>query len=243
MPFPLNLIFNIKMFYFVFIIVMIASMAAVGLASGSSQSRNKLPPNIETTPQPEVTPVIHAYPSPAPVLDATAGYVATLVTNKGNITIELSPDAPEAVNSFAFLASKNFYDGSYFFYLDHNFWAQAGDPACNTAVTDVICTGTGDAGYRLSIENPSAKHEQWAVVAPVIQGTDTVSGGQFRILFQADERLNGKETVFGTVTEGRDILENAVNLHLCTALTQATSDCAENYDEAIVIQDVSVDKK
>lgn len=231
------------MFYFVFIIVMIASMAAVGLASGQGSSKPEPPPFIDVTPKPEVTPVVQAYPSPAPVLDGTKAQIITLTTNRGDIVIETDTDAPEAVNSFAFLAAKHYYDNTVIFYLDHNYWAQGGDPACDTDVTDLVCTGTGDAGYRLPIENPDGKHEQWSVVAPSIQGTDTVSGGQFRILFQADDRLNGDETVFGKVTEGQDVLQSAPNFHLCTALTQATADCVKSYDTAIIIESVSVEPK
>lgn len=242
MPFPINLIFNVKAFYFFFIIVMIASMAAVGFAStGSGTSNIQRSDPIDLTPVPEVTPAVKNFPGPAPVVDGTKVHLITLETNAGDIVIETSPDAPQAVNSFAFLAAKNFYDGTAFFFLDHNYWAQAGDAACSLD-SDTTCTGTADAGYKLPIENPEGKHVQWAVVAPSIQGTDTVSGGQFRILFQADDRLNGRETVVGNVVEGQEILAEALDMKLCSALTQVTPDCQADLANALIIENVTIEE-
>ncbi len=239
-PFPINMIFNVKAFYAIFIVVMIASMASVGLVSQTSGNSAPKPSPIDIT----ATPVISAAPvnfaSPAPVIDASKPYIATLKTNKGDIEITLATDTPQAVNSFAFLAAKRFYDGAAFFFVDHQFWAQAGDPDCRSDAK-ATCTGTRDAGYKLPLEKGALKHVQWAVVAPEVQGgADQVSGGQFRILFTTDERLDGRETVFGTVTKGQDILTQQSNFLLCTALTQVTTDCAKDLSSALVIESVSV---
>ncbi len=241
LPFPINLIFNVKSFYVVFIVVMIASMASVGLAQSGGGSKPEPAPIIDITNTPEATSQAKVFASPAPVVDGTLPFVATFSTNKGEIVIELATDTPETVNSLAFLAAKNFYDGQAFFFLDQQYWAQAGDPACNPEL-DQICTGTGDAGYPLPVEVGSLKHVKWAVVAPSKQGSeDIVSAGQFRILFADDSRLDGTETVFGTVVEGQDILESAANFHLCTALTQEEPGCQEDFTEAILIEDVVVE--
>jgi len=219
---------------------MIASMAAVGLGVNNGGTKPTPPSPIDITPSTQATPQTHVFSSPAPVIDGTKPYTATLKTNKGDIVIKLATDTPQTVNSLAFLVAKNFYDGQAFFYLDHSFWAQAGDPACNPDLQQ-ICTGTGDSSYRIPVENGSLKHVKWAVVAPSVQGSDNqVSGGQFRILFADDPRLDGTETVFGTVISGQDVLENAPDLHLCTALTQATAGCAKDLSSALIIQDVTV---
>jgi cyclophilin family peptidyl-prolyl cis-trans isomerase len=237
------MIFNVKAFYAVFIVVMIASMASVGLVSQTAGSNVILPSPIDLT----ATPVISAAPvnfaSPAPVIDGSDPYVATLTTNQGDIEITLATDTPQAVNSFAFLAAKGFFEGAAFFYVDHDYFAQAGDPDCRTD-SKGTCTGTRDAGYKLPLEDGSLKHVQWAVVAPEVQGGgDQVTGGQFRILFTADERLDGRETVFGTVTKGQDILEQYPDFLLCTALTQSTADCARDISSALVIESVEVAPK
>ena len=237
------MIFNVKAFYAVFIVVMIVSMASVGLVSQNSGNNTVKPSPIDIT----ATPVISAAPvnfaSPAPVIDGNQPYVATLKTNKGDIEITLATDTPQAVNSFYFLQAKRFYDGAAFFYVDHDFWAQAGDPDCRTD-SKATCTGTRDAGYRLPVETGALKHVKWSVVAPEVQGGgNQVSGGQFRILFTADERLDGRETVFGTVTRGQEILEQQSNFLLCTALTQTTPDCAKDLSAALVIESVLVEPK
>ncbi len=240
LPFPVNLIFNVKAFYFLFIIVMIVSMAAVGL--GVSQGKNNVAPpeNIDITPTPQASAAAKVFASPAAVIDGTKAYVATLTTNKGDIEMTLATDTPQTVNSFAFLAAKGYYDGTAFFYLDHQYWAQAGDSECVLeGVT--TCTGTGDAGYKVPVETTAAKHVTWAVVAPVVQGTEDVSGGQFRILFTDDPRLDGTETVFGTVTKGMDILEAQPDLRLCSALTQAVVGCDQDLSNALIIQHVDVE--
>jgi peptidyl-prolyl cis-trans isomerase B (cyclophilin B) len=239
LPFPVNLIFNVKAFYFVFIVVMIVSMAAVGL--GVSQGKGKITPpaKIDITPTPQASAAAKVFASPAPVIDGTQPYIATLTTNKGDIQVKLATDTPQTVNSFAFLAAKGYYDNTAFFFLDHQYWAQGGDSECILNGT-TTCTGTGDAGYKVPVETTSAKHVTWAVVAPLVQGTEDVSGGQFRILFTDDSRLDGTESVFGTVTKGQDILEAQPDTRLCSALTQTVVGCDKDLSNALTIQHVVV---
>ena len=55
LPFPINLIFNMRAFYMFFIVVMIASVAAVGLVpGGTGEGRLNVP--IPTGGVPEATP-------------------------------------------------------------------------------------------------------------------------------------------------------------------------------------------
>jgi cyclophilin family peptidyl-prolyl cis-trans isomerase len=237
LPFPINLIFNAKAFYVVFILAMIAGMASVGFINQTSGQIDP-PPIIDQTVSPEATAQATVFESPAAVNDPSKDYVATIKTNKGDIVIELDKGAKESVNSFHFLASKNFYDGQAFFYVDDTYVAQAGDPACKEGL-DQTCTGSGDASYRLDIEESSLNHVRGAVVAPAIQGTESVSGGQFRILLADDSRLDGTETVFGEVTSGLDIFEG--DFFLCSALTQEVEGCAEDFANAVIIEDVLVE--
>ncbi len=107
---------------------MIASMAAVGLGGsfgGGSSSRPGVPTPDEETPQATATPTeAQRFPEgPTRTIDATQPHKATLKTNKGEIEIQLFTDAPEAVNSFAFLAKNGFYDAS----LNAVFLHSAGD--------------------------------------------------------------------------------------------------------------------
>lgn len=222
-----------------FIVVMIASIAAVGLAPGGGGNRQTVdvddPSVTEPTPNAALT-----FDAPAPTIDGTQPYIATIKTKEGDIKIQLVTDAPETVNSFAFLAGNGFYDGTAFFYVDQGFVAQAGDPGCRPDGENV-CSGLGGPGYSLKLDGDTAlKQERWAVVAPTIgEGGEDVHGSQFRILFQDDSRLNGQGTVFGKVVEGQAILEGLSDLAPCEVVTSDT--CDPDLSSALVIQDVVVE--
>ena len=235
----MSLLFNAKIFYVFFIVVMIASMGAIGFGNfgGSNSRRTTAPIAIDTTPAP--TSDAQQWPEgPPPVIDASTAHVATLETSEGDIVIALSTEAPEAVNSFAFLAAKNFYDGVAFFYVEQDYFTQTGDPTC-TGDGDRVCSGLGGPGYTLSIEDSGIGHQPFSVV--LIANSDggfDVHGSQFRILYTADERLDDKETVFGVVIEGQDILTNLANLSVCSVST--AEDCQPDLSTALIIEDVTI---
>lgn len=258
------MIFNVKAFYVFFIVIMIASMGAVGLGVGST-SNVEPPPIIDATTVPSATPANAVFDGPVQVIDATQPHVATLTTNKGDIQIELATDVPDAVNNFVFLAGKSFYDGTAMYYVDHDFIAQGGDPNCSfrtpvpTPTPDPsdtpapsrtpaptgrpVCNGFGDPGYTIPLETSAATHEKWVVAFPAASTAGQVHGSQFRIYFQPDARLDNKETIFGTVTEGQDILESLSELEICTALTVESDTCVDELPtDALTILDVSVEE-
>ncbi len=228
------------MFYVAFIMIMIASMAAVGLGVGfgGSSGRGGVAVDEFTDEElPEPTPFVQTFSGPAQTIDGTVPHVATIETNMGTIEFELATDAPDAVNNFAFLAGKGFYDGTTFFYVD-DYFAQAGDPTCNLG-EDAVCSGVGGPGYTLPVEDSGATHAQWAVVAPTITGrSGDVHGSQFRVLRRDDGRLDGRETVFGTVTTGREILESLDTLRPCSVVD--SDGCSEDMGLALVIESVEV---
>ncbi len=99
-----------------FIVVMILSLAAVGLAPGlgsTGRGQHSGAPIDDEEPLPVETPAaVETFADgPPPVIDASNGHEAVITTDQGEIVIALNPDAPKAANSFAFLAGKNFYDG------------------------------------------------------------------------------------------------------------------------------------
>jgi peptidyl-prolyl cis-trans isomerase B (cyclophilin B) len=224
-----------------FIVVMIASIAAVGLVPGGSRPRGT-PPEVGDEAATEPTPGAMTFEAPAKTIDNSRPYVATLKTDKGDITIDLATTAaPETANSFAFLAGSGFYNGTLFFYVDKNYVTQAGDPTCR-AGAESVCSGTGGPGYSLKLENAQAPREQWTVVAPTLaQGGEDVNGSQFRILFRDDQRPNVQETVFGKVIQGQEILEGLSDLALCTVVS--AEPCDLDVSAALVIQDVIVEPK
>ena len=229
------------MFYVVFIMVMIASMAAVGLGVGFGSSNTSSAPVLTDEELPDATPFVQTYSEPANTIDGTKPHVAVIHTSiggeDGTIEIELATDAPSAVNSFAFLAGKGFYDGNAFFWVD-DYFAQAGDPTCNVDHGS-ICTGVGGPGYTLPREDNDATHGQWAVVALDLGADgDNLHGSQFRILRRDDSRLDGSETVFGVVTSGQEILASLGSFLPCSV---ANSDaCSEDLSSALVIETIEV---
>ena len=220
---------------------MIASMAAVGLYSGSSG--NSPAPNVDDVEVPEETPSnVQSFPDgPDPVVDDSKDYVATIETNKGTIKVDLLSDAPEAVNSFAFLAGNGFYNGTALFYVNQDYFAQGGDPTCSLE-GDSVCTGAAGPGYTLDVENTDATHDEWTVVAPYVTQGQSVHGSQFRILFHADTRLDGSETVFGKITDqaSRDILTALSNFEPCSVVSSATCSGSADMSSTLVIEKVTV---
>jgi cyclophilin family peptidyl-prolyl cis-trans isomerase len=241
LPFPINIILNQRFFYIFFIVLMIASMAAIGIAPGSGNDEPAPIVNTDLTPAPTDVPVASFPDGPAPVIDATKPYVATLKTNRGEIKIELTDKAPAAVNSFAFLAGSGFYDDTAFFYVDPEFFAQAGDPNCSPD-GERLCSGTAGPDYTLPPEDSGLKHEQWSVVAPSVPGGDEVHGSQFRILFAPDSRLDGTETVFGRIADpaSQQILNSLQPFVLCSVADSTACQTGQDFSSTLVIESVSV---
>ena len=106
-------------------------------------------------------------------LDPDATYSALVATSSGDITIELDQvAAPEAVNSFVFLARNNYFDDTICHRLIQDFVVQCGDPTG---------TGTGGPGYRFVDELPEAGSYEIGSIAMANSGPDT-NGSQFFII-------------------------------------------------------------
>jgi len=129
-----------------------------------------------------------------------AQYLATLHTEKGDVTIQLFADkTPATVNSFIFLAQNGWYDNITFHTVIPKLFAQTGDPSG---------TGKGNPGYYLITEIlPSLTFSTPGMVAMVNSGPDT-SGGQFFITYAPTVQFNGKYTIFGQVLTGMDVLQS-----------------------------------
>ncbi len=136
---------------------------------------------------------------PPMVIDAAKSYRATIVTDKGDIVVELYDDqVPNTVNNFVFLAREGYYDNTTFHRVLPGFMAQAGDPTG---------TGRGGPGYSFADEfHPSLKHDTPGVLSMANAGANT-NGSQFFITYAATPWLDGKHAVFGRVVEGMAVLE------------------------------------
>jgi cyclophilin family peptidyl-prolyl cis-trans isomerase len=137
--------------------------------------------------------------------------VATVKTAKGDIQIRLDPQAaPEAVNSFVFLAREGYYNNTPFMQLTTNpegskYTAQAGDPTR---------TGLGNPGYSIRKESTSTAFARGAV--GMGGSSPTSNGGQFFISYGDYPALTGKYTIFGQVTGGLDVLDRLALLDVAS---------------------------
>ena len=139
--------------------------------------------------------------APDMTIDPKASYTANLVTNKGDIEIELhAGQAPRTVNNFVFLAREGYYDGVSFHRVIADFMVQTGDPTG---------TGRGGPGYTFADEIArELRHDGPGVLSMANAGPNT-NGSQFFITHVATPWLDGKHAVFGRVSKGMDVV-NAI---------------------------------
>ncbi len=142
------------------------------------------------------------------------GIYAILQTDLGDIVCWLAwREAPLTVANFVGLAEgtrsfldpktgelvkRPFYDGLLFHRVVQGFMIQTGDP-----------TGRGDGGpgYRFRDEfSPDLKHDRPGILSMANTGPAT-NGSQFFITEKAAPWLDGKNSVFGRVLSGMDVVE------------------------------------
>ncbi len=176
--------------------------------------------------------------APDRFIDTTLDYRASIITNFGNITIDLFENsAPNNVNNFAFLSNEDFYVGTKFHRLNPGLLVQGGDR--NTLNNNQVDDGLGGPGYvvrdeinlnslnlsedrideleRMGIRSNNDVQSNNLVkytIAMASSGFNT-NGSQFFIVLanSSDPRvqlMNGQFTVIGQVTDGFATL-NAIN--------------------------------
>jgi cyclophilin family peptidyl-prolyl cis-trans isomerase len=137
----------------------------------------------------------------AQAIDPQAIYVATIVTDKGNIVAELYQDTPGGTNNFVTLAQNGFYDGLTFHRVVPGFVIQGGDPAGD---------GSGGPGYTIPAEINHTHNKgalAWARTGDEVNPERNSSGSQFYITLDKTSSLDGGYSVFGQVIEGMDVTE------------------------------------
>ncbi len=161
---------------------------------------------------------------PPQVIQSGTTYQATIETDKGNIVVELYPDkASLSVNSFVFLAKDGWYDNTSFFEIVRD---TANDGLQVALAGDHSESGYGSAGYRIGVENTTAKFDKKGLLG-------LVNGSQFFITYGAQNKLDGKFTVIGEVVEGMDIVEGF----------PLTTDASGNPVKGVLIKTVTITEK
>jgi cyclophilin family peptidyl-prolyl cis-trans isomerase len=206
-------------------------------------------------PTPDDVPAITSatYDEPFEVtIDPAAAYVATFETTCGDIVVELAADAaPVTVNNLVNLAEDGYYDGIVFHRVIDGFMAQVGDPTG---------TGAGGPGYTFEDELDRAEElfatvqdEQRTLLGDDAAEDAAVPGGYPRgtvAMANAGPDTNGSQlffaqgdptllpgpdyTVFGTVVEGMDVVDDIV---------ASPTDPADRPLEDVAILTVSVEQR
>ncbi|HEX5190653.1 MAG TPA: peptidylprolyl isomerase [Streptosporangiaceae bacterium] len=177
------------------------------------------------TPSPPASKKV-GQPPAKPDLKAT--YQATIKTNRGDIVISLlNSKAPCTVNSFVYLASKNFFSNTQCHRLTTSgiYVLQCGDPTG---------TGSGGPGYKFNDENLTGATYPTATVAMANSGPNT-NGSQFFLVYK-DTTLQPSYTPFGTIKSGLSVIQKVAK----AGTDNGTSDGRPK--EKVVIESVTIKK-
>lgn len=162
-----------------------------------------------TPPEPSEVQVLIM---PEMLIDTAKTYTAVLHTTEGDITIALdAKKTPKTVNNFVYLARRDFYTNTIFHRVIKGFMIQGGDPKGD---------GTGGPGYKFDDE-PIAGEYTRGTVAMANSGSNT-NGSQFFIMHQ-DYQLPKNYVIFGTVTEGLDVVDKIAAAEVVTSSSGESS--------------------
>jgi cyclophilin family peptidyl-prolyl cis-trans isomerase len=139
--------------------------------------------------------------APDETLDPAETTRAVVVTNCGEFTITLDPEAsPNAASSFAELAEDGYFDDTVFHRIVPGFVIQGGDPTAS---------GTGGPGYTtVDPPDPGTEYTQ-NVVAMAKAGNEPpgAAGSQFFVVTAEAVPLEPDYAVIGTVTDGQEVVQ------------------------------------
>ncbi len=183
----------------------LAVLALIGAACTTS---------VDPTPEPKT---LQWSAAPSMTIDPSKTYTATLVTEVGDIVLELAADkVPTIVNNFVFLAREGYYDNITFHRVLPDFMVQGGDRTGS---------GEGGPGYTIPDEfHPDLRHDSAGVISTANVGQPDTNGSQFFITLAPTPWLDGLNpdgsakgcanpgvschSVFGRVIQGMDVLRN-----------------------------------
>ncbi len=128
---------------------------------------------------------------------------AVIFTNKGNIRIELYPEAaPQHIANLKYLSDKGFYKNLKFHIYIPDYIIQGGDPSS---------TGNGGPGYSLPPEFSKLIHTAGTFGMSRIKDSQNPerlsNGSQFHILLSSAPRMDNEYTIMGKVISGMNIVK------------------------------------
>ena len=124
--------------------------------------------------------------------------IAVISTDRGDIRVRLfAEQAPLTSANFINLAQRGFYNGLTFYRVIPDFMIQGGCPNGD---------GTGGPGYQFEDEIvDELRHDKAGILSMANAGPGT-NGSQFFITHLMTPWLDGKHSVFGSVSSGMDVL-------------------------------------
>ncbi|KAF2832941.1 cyclophilin-like protein [Ophiobolus disseminans] len=132
----------------------------------------------------------------------------TLHTSRGDIKLEVFCETvPKTAENFLALCASGFYNGSPFHRLIPNFMVQTGSPASDPkSKTSTSIFDTPNQLFEDEIR-PALRHNTRGIVSMANKGVNS-NGSQFFITFAPAPHLDGKNTVFGKILEGDEVLDD-----------------------------------
>jgi len=127
-------------------------------------------------------------------------------TDRGSFVVELyENDTPNAAANFVSLCGKGFYDGTRFHWVERGGRVVGGDPLSRNE--DAADDGYGDPGYRIESEVGRRLHTTGSIAFVDQRRRPQSEGCIFTIHLSPIPQLDGRNTVFGRVIEGMDVVE------------------------------------
>jgi peptidyl-prolyl cis-trans isomerase B (cyclophilin B) len=208
-------------------VVALGAGGYVAFAGNGSKTPAAASATPTATPTPVATPTASASPTPSTVAEpashcaytasGTAArkvgippakplykgktYQATVKTNRGTIVLDLyNNKATCTVNSFLYLASKNYFSNTPCHRLTTTgiFVLQCGDPTG---------TGSGGPGYKFANENTAGVQYVQGSLAMANAGPGT-NGSQFFLVYSNSTTLPANYSLFGKIVSGLGIIQN-----------------------------------
>ncbi len=142
--------------------------------------------------------------SPPPALDMNQQ--AVVKTSAGTFVLSFFPGkAPRHVRLFLELAASGAYDGTLFHRVIKWGIVQGGDPLSRDPARKAAW-GSGGMN-KVPSEISDLKHERGSVSSVLLPGQPDSGGNQFFICVTPQAGLDGKYSVFGTVSEGIEVID------------------------------------
>ncbi|HAE37587.1 MAG TPA: peptidylprolyl isomerase [Candidatus Riflebacteria bacterium] len=147
---------------------------------------------------PAAEPVVTSQIPGGVTLEKATNPVIKISTEKGDMLLELFPDAaPKHVEGMLTLTKKGYYNNLTFHRVVSGFVIQGGCP---------LGTGTGGPGYTLPAEFNARKHLK-GTLAMARSSDPNSAGSQFYICLDTIPHLDNQYTVFGQLVSGHDVPE------------------------------------